>query len=193
MLSITIAVGSAVFFGASVALGAFLAGMVVAKSPVSHQAAADALPMRDAFAVIFFVSVGMIVDPQVIVDQPVMVAACLAVVLVAKPLAALVIVALLGYPARTALTVAIGLGQIGEFSFILAQLAASHDIIPDLGLQLLAVTAIVSITINPLLFRSMDRFEAALRRSPTLWRLLNARADRRALAVNAPTTHAVET
>lgn len=193
VMSITIAVGSAVFFGASVALGAFLAGMVVAQSPVSHQAAADALPMRDAFAVLFFVSVGMLVDPSIIIDEPLMVAAGLVVVLVVKPLTALAIVAVLGYPARTALTVAIGLAQIGEFSFILAQVATNHRIIPEVGVQILVVTAMISITINPLLFRSIDRIESALRARPALWRLLNARADKRAAEINAPSHAAVAT
>ncbi len=191
VLSITIAVGSATIFGASVALGAFLAGMVVAQSPVSHQAAADALPMRDAFAVLFFVSVGMLVDPSVIVEHPLLVAAGLGVVLLVKPLTALVIVAVLGYPARTALTVAIGLAQIGEFSFILGQLASDHKIMPELGVQILVVTAMISITINPLLFRSIDRIENAARASPALWRLLNARADARAAAINAPAQAAI--
>jgi monovalent cation:H+ antiporter-2, CPA2 family len=185
VLSVTIAVGSATIFGASVALGAFLAGMVVAQSPVSHQAAADALPMRDAFAVLFFVSVGMLFDPSFVIQHPLMVASGLGIVLLAKPLAALVIVALLGYKARTALTVAIGLAQIGEFSFILAQVSREHGLMPAEGQNVLVATAILSITLNPLLFGSIDRIEGWLRASPVLWKLLNARADRRAAKVNA--------
>jgi len=185
VLSITIAVVSATVFDASVALGAFLAGMVVAQSPVSHQAAADALPMRDAFAVLFFVSVGMLFDPLFLVHQPLMVAAGLGIVLVAKPLAALAIVWVLRYPVRTALTVAIGLAQIGEFSFILAQIATTHNLLPEEGQQIVVATAIVSITLNPLLFRLLDPFEKALRNRPGLWRRLNSRADRRANALNA--------
>jgi CPA2 family monovalent cation:H+ antiporter-2 len=185
VLSVTIAVGSATIFGASVALGAFLAGMVVAQSPVSHQAAADALPMRDAFAVLFFVSVGMLFDPSFLAEQPLMVASGLAIVLIAKPLAALAIVALLGYPVRTALTVAIGLAQIGEFSFILAQVASAHGVMPEEGQHTLIATAMISITLNPLLFRMLDPFEAWLRRRPRLWHLLSARADRAGAALNA--------
>ncbi|MFN5496350.1 MAG: cation:proton antiporter [bacterium] len=185
VLSITIAVGSATIFGASVALGAFLAGIVVAQSPVRHAAAADALPMRDAFAVLFFVSVGMLFNPAFVVDQPMLVLIGVAVVLVAKPLAALVIVAICGYSVRTALTVAIGLAQIGEFSFILASVAKQHGLMPDDGMNMLVATAMISITVNPLLFRSLDRFERAIRRVPWLWRLLDARHSRRTKGLDA--------
>lgn len=185
VMSIAIAVGSAAVFGASVALGAFLAGMVVAQSPASHQAAADALPLRDAFSVLFFVSVGMLFDPSFLVQQPGMIACALAIVLLAKPLAALVIVAILGYPARTALTVAIGLAQIGEFSFILGQVAHEHGLIPDEGRHVLVGAAMISITLNPLLFGSLDGIERWVSRRPLLWKLLNARADRRGSALNA--------
>ena len=184
VLSVTIAVGSAAIFGASVALGAFLAGIVVAQSPVSHQAAADALPMRDAFSVIFFVSVGMLFDPSFIFREPAMVAAALAVVLIFKPLAALVIVAICGYPARTALTVAIGLAQIGEFSFIVAQVAGEHGLIPPEGMSVLVAAAMISITINPLLFGALDRIERAVAGVPWLFRLLEARHAARTTDIN---------
>jgi len=192
MLAITVAVGSAAFFGASVALGAFLAGMVVGQSPVSHQAASDALPMRDAFAVLFFVSVGMLFDPAFLWQHPWMTVAGLGIVLLAKPLAALVIVATLGYTARIALTVALGLSQIGEFSFILGQVVYDHGLLPHEGQQVLVSTAIISITINPMLFGSIDRIEDWLRRRPRLWKLLNARADRRMLTINAHTNRALQ-
>jgi CPA2 family monovalent cation:H+ antiporter-2 len=185
VLSIAIAVGSAALFGASVALGAFLAGMVVAQSPTSHQAAADALPMRDAFSVLFFVAVGMLFDPRFLIEQPGMVACALVVVLVVKPLAALTIVAALGYPARTALTVAIGLAQIGEFSFILGQVAFQHGLMSEDGQNILIAAATISITLNPLLFGSLDPLERWVQRRPFLWRLLNARAERRRAAINA--------
>lgn len=191
VLSVTIAVGSASIFGASVALGAFLAGMVVAQSPTSHQAAADALPMRDAFAVIFFVSIGMLFDPSFVVSHPLMVAAGVAIVLLLKPLAALAIVALCGYPARTALTVAIGLAQIGEFSFILAQVARDHKLLPEEGMHVLVASAMISITVNPLLFQSLDRFERLTEKWPWLKRALNARHDRRAAAINATAVEAI--
>jgi CPA2 family monovalent cation:H+ antiporter-2 len=187
VLSITIAVGSAALFGASVALGAFLAGIVVAQSPVSHHAAADALPMRDAFAVLFFVSVGMLFNPFFVVEQPSLVLIGVGVVMVAKPLSALMIVAICGYPVRTALTAAIGLAQIGEFSFILAQVARQHGLMPDDGMNLLVATAMISITLNPMLFRSLDRIERAIERVPWLWRLLDARHAKRTSAI---TTHA---
>lgn len=184
VLSVTIAVGSATLFGASVALGAFLAGLVVAQSPLSHQAAADAMPMRDAFAVLFFVSVGMLFDPMFVVTNPHMVAAGLAVVLLFKPLAALVIVALCGYPIRTGLTVAIGLAQIGEFSFILAQVATDNGLLPPEGMNVLVATAMISITINPLIFRSLDRIEAAVERVGWLRRVLDLRHSHRVAALN---------
>lgn len=192
VLSVTIAVGSAAIFGASVALGAFLAGMVVAQSPASHQAAADALPMRDAFAVIFFVSIGMLFDPSFLFEQPLMVAAGLAVVLLAKPLAAVTIVAVLGHPPRTALTVAIGLAQIGEFSFILSQVARENGLMGEAGMNVLVAAAMISITINPLLFRSIDAIEAWLQRRPVLWKLLGARSDRRQKALNAEARPGIE-
>jgi CPA2 family monovalent cation:H+ antiporter-2 len=192
VLSITIAVGSASLFGASVALGAFLAGLVVGQSPVSHHAGADALPLRDAFAVLFFVSVGMLFDPAFVIEQPWMVAAGLFVVLVCKPLAALAIVAVCGRPPRTALTVAIGLGQIGEFSFILATVAREYGLMPDDGLQVLVATAMISITMNPLAFRSLERIERAIAARPWAWNLLNFRHARRERALNAPAAAAVE-
>lgn len=179
VFSVAIAAASYFFFGASMALGAFLAGMVVAQSPVSHQAAADALPLRDAFAVLFFASVGMLFDPAFLVRQPLLVAAALGIVMIAKPLAALLIVAVLGHSVRTALTVAIGLAQIGEFSFILSELARQHGLMPDSGHNSLVAAAIISITLNPLLFRSLPKFEDWLRKRPVLWRMLNSRAERR--------------
>lgn len=180
VFSVAVAAASYFFFGASMALGAFLAGMVVAQSPVSHQAAADALPMRDAFAVLFFVSVGMLFDPAFLLEEPLMVLAGLGVILLVKPLAALMIVALLGYSVRTALTVAIGLAQIGEFSFILSELARYHGLMPDAGHNVLVASAIISITLNPIAFRALPRVESWLKARPKLWNLLNARAIRRA-------------
>lgn len=163
VMAIAVAAGSAYLFGASMALGAFLAGMVVGQSSISKQAAADALPLRDAFAVLFFTSVGMLFDPMFIVREPWLTLACLGVVLIGKPLAALIIVAIIGYPARTALTVAIGLAQVGEFSFILSDLARKHSLLGDAGHNVLVACALISITLNPLLFRSLRRHEAALK------------------------------
>ena len=185
VFSVAIAFGAYALFGASMALGAFLAGMMVARSPVSHQAAADALPLRDAFAVLFFVSVGMIFDPLFILREPWMMLAVLGIILLVKPLIALLIVAALGHSVRTSLTVAIGLAQVGEFSFILSELARKHGVMPDDGHNLLVGGAILSITLNPILFRSIGRIEQWLKRRPKLWSLLNSRAERRVLEVNS--------
>jgi CPA2 family monovalent cation:H+ antiporter-2 len=184
VFSIAIASGAFVLFGASMALGAFLAGMVVAQSPVSHQAAADALPLRDAFAVIFFVSVGMLFDPMILWHEPLMMLAAMSIILIVKPLAALVIVAVLGHSVRTALTVALGLAQIGEFSFILSDLARKYGLMTDEGHSILVGGAILSITLNPILFRSLLKIEAGLRKYPRIWRFLNARAEQRVQGSN---------
>ena len=185
VFSIALAAGAYALFGASMALGAFLAGMMVARSPVSHQAAADALPLRDAFAVLFFVSVGMLFDPAFLLREPLMMLAALAVILLVKPLVALALVAVLGHSVRTALTVALGLAQIGEFSFILSELAHKHGLMPNDGHNLLVGAAIISITLNPLLFRSLDAVERWLKARPRLWALLNARAERKVGGANA--------
>jgi CPA2 family monovalent cation:H+ antiporter-2 len=155
VMALGIAVGSARVFGVSMALGAFLAGMVVGRSEFGLRAASDALPMRDAFAVLFFVSVGMLFDPFAAVRSPVAIALALAIVLIAKPVAALVIVLGLGYPSRVALPVAVALAQIGEFSFILAAVGGQLGVMPADAVNTLVATAIVSITLNPLLYRSL--------------------------------------
>lgn len=185
VFSVSMAAGAYAAFGASMALGAFLAGMLVAQSPVSHQAAADALPLRDAFSVLFFVSVGMLVDPMSLLRDPLMLAAAMGIILLVKPLTALAIVALLGHSVRTALTVALGLAQIGEFSFILSEVARRHGLMPDAQHNILVGGAILSITINPLLFRSIDSIERRIRTFPRLWALLNTRAERKASRANA--------
>lgn len=176
VLALGIATASALLFGASMALGAFLAGMVVSQSNVHHQAAADALPMRDAFAVLFFVSVGMLFDPAFLVQNPGLVAALLAVILVGKPLAAMAIVLGMGYPIRVALTAAIGLAQIGEFSFILGELGHALGVLPEEGRSLLIACALISITLNPILFRNLGRMESWLRGHPAMWRALHFRS-----------------
>jgi CPA2 family monovalent cation:H+ antiporter-2 len=156
VIALGIAVGSAELFGASAALGAFLAGMVVGQSEFTTRAASEALPMRDAFAVLFFVSVGMLFDPSQLVANAGLIAATLAVILVGKPLAALAVVLVLRRPPRTAVTVALALAQIGEFSFILATLARDLGVIPERAMQALVAASIVSITLNPLLFRLVE-------------------------------------
>ena len=156
VLALGIAVGSAKFFGASMALGAFLAGMVVGQSEFSARAAADALPMRDAFAVLFFVSVGMMFDPAAVATGWPLMLATLCIVIIGKPLAALVVVMLFKKPLRFALSIAVALAQIGEFSFILAQLAQHLNVMPKEAINALVVASVVSITINPLLYQSID-------------------------------------
>ncbi|WP_437492906.1 cation:proton antiporter [Sorangium sp. So ce1014] len=157
VVALGVAVGSAKLFGSSMALGAFLGGLVVGQSDFSSRAASEALPMRDAFAVLFFVSVGMLFDPtQFVASWPVAVAT-LGVVLIGKPLAALLVVVVLRRPLQTAFAVALSLAQIGEFSFILATLGRQLGIVPDEASQALVVASIVSITLNPLLFSIRDR------------------------------------
>ncbi len=168
VLALGIAVGSAEFFGASMALGAFLAGMVVGRSEFSLRAATEALPMRDAFAVLFFVSVGMLFNPSVLVESPGLMAATLAIVLLGKPLAALAIVLLLHYPLRVALAVATALAQIGEFTFILAGLGSQLGLLAaDAGNALIGA-AIVSISLNPLLYRLTSSVHREYQRRPGL-------------------------
>jgi CPA2 family monovalent cation:H+ antiporter-2 len=162
-------------FGVSLALGAFLAGAVVGESDLSHQAAADALPLQDAFSVLFFVSVGMLVNPAYLVSNPLALVAVLFVVVVVKSIAAFIIVALMGQPTRMGLTVAAGLAQVGEFSFILASLGLSLALLPEEGYQLVVAASVVSITMNPFLFRAIDPTARWIGESPTMTRLLGAR------------------
>ena len=163
-IALGIAVGAAEIFGVSMALGAFLAGLVVGRSEFSVRAAADALPMRDAFAVLFFVSVGMLFDPKVLLQAPGLIAATLAVILLGKPLAAFAIVWLMRYPFRTAMSVAVALAQIGEFSFIVATLGNDLGVLPMEATNVLVGAAIVSITLNPLLFRAIAPLDRWLMR-----------------------------
>jgi CPA2 family monovalent cation:H+ antiporter-2 len=186
VLAIAIGIGFAAsaVFGVSFALGAFLAGAVLSGSDMSHQAAADALPLRDAFAVLFFVSVGMLLDPSFLLTQPLAVLAVTVVIVGIKSVAAFGIVALLGYPVRIGLTVAAALAQIGEFSFILATLGLSLGLIPDDAYQLVVAGSLVSISLNPFVFRLVGPVEARLRRRPGLLAALERRPAR--LAVLPP-------
>lgn len=155
-LTFVIATGSALVFGTSIALGAFIAGMVIGQTEVRHQASANALPMKDAFVVIFFLSVGMLFNPEVIVSHFILFIGVLSIILIVKPLAAFLIVTFLRYPFRTGLTVALALAQIGEFSFILAEEAIKLNVIPDEGYDLIVACALISISINPILFKSIE-------------------------------------
>jgi CPA2 family monovalent cation:H+ antiporter-2 len=173
VLALGIAVGSALVFGVSMALGAFLAGLVVGRSEYSLRAASEALPMRDAFAVLFFVSVGMLLDPGSLLDAPGLFAAALAVVLLGKPIVALVLVRLLKYPFRVALAVAIALAQIGEFSFILTSIGRDLGILSSEGSNTIVAVSIVSIVLNPLLYRLVTPIERWAASRPGLWKIVN--------------------
>jgi CPA2 family monovalent cation:H+ antiporter-2 len=153
VMAICVATVSYVAFGASMALGAFLGGMVVGQSKVSHQAGADVLPMRNIFAVLFFVSVGMLFDWRAVVAVPGLLAGVLAIILLLTPLLAFLIVILTGHAVKTALTLAAGLAQIGEFSFIVAEMGRSLGLLPESGRNVVVGAAIISISLNPILFR----------------------------------------
>ena len=176
MLAFAIAVGAAAMFETSVALGAFLAGMVVSKSKVSHQAMANIIPMKDTFSVLFFLSIGMLFSPAFVVENPLLILLCLGIVLIIKPITAFIVVVGLGYSVGAALTVAAGLAQIGEFSFILANQAQAQGLIGVDVYNALVVCALVSIMLNQGLFGSIDKVEATLKKSPRLWAFLNRKA-----------------
>ena len=175
VLALGIAVGAARVFDVSMALGAFLAGMVVARSDYSQRAASDALPMRDAFAVLFFVSVGMLLDPAAVLDHPLILLATLGVVLVARPVIAFLIVRLLQYPFRVALAVSVALAQIGEFSFILTSLGKQLGVLTAGATNTIVAASIVSIILNPILYRLVTPIERWAMAQPRLWRLLNGK------------------
>ena len=172
-LALGIAVGSAAVFGVSMALGAFLAGLVVGRSDYSLRAASDALPMRDAFAVLFFVAVGMLLPPGYLLEAPGLILGTLAVVMIGKPLIALVIVRLLGYPFKVSLAIAVALAQIGEFSFILSSLGRDLGILPPEATNTLVTASIVSIVLNPVVYRTLPHIEKWAASHPRLWRWLN--------------------
>jgi len=172
VIALGIAVGSALLFSVSMALGAFLAGMVVGRSEYSLRAASEALPMRDAFAVLFFVSVGMLLDPGALLESPALVAGALAVVLVGKPLVALLFVWAMRYPLRVSLTVGIALAQIGEFSFILASMGRELGILTVSATNALVATSIASIVLNPVAYRTIRPIERWLAARPRLWGLV---------------------
>ncbi|MCW0452960.1 YbaL family putative K(+) efflux transporter [Xanthomonas sacchari] len=159
-IALGVAFGSATLFGVSFALGAFFAGMLLKESELSHKAANDSLPLRDAFAVLFFVSVGMLFDPHILVEHPWQVLATFLTITVGKSLAAFVIVRAFGHPTGIALTISTSLAQIGEFSFILAGLGVSLAILPETGRDLILAGALLSIIANPLLFTWLDRWQA---------------------------------
>jgi CPA2 family monovalent cation:H+ antiporter-2 len=171
-IALVVAVVAAELFGVSFALGAFFAGMVISESDLSHAAAAEALPLQDAFAVLFFVSVGMLFDPTILLEQPLRVLAVLGIVLLGKSLAAFAIVLVFRHPVRTALTISASLAQIGEFSFILAGLGASLGLLPAEGQSLVVAGALLTITLNPAVFALVGPVSGWLRERPRLLDLL---------------------
>jgi len=173
VIALGIAVGSSFIFSVSMALGAFLAGMIVGRSDYSLRAASEALPMRDAFAVLFFVSVGMLLDPGALIQSPALVIGALAIVLLGKPFVALVLVWAMRYPFRAALTVAIALAQIGEFSFILATIGRELGILTTAATNAIVATSIVSIILNPVAYRTIRPIERRLAEFPGLSAVLN--------------------
>jgi CPA2 family monovalent cation:H+ antiporter-2 len=159
-IAMGVAFGSAAMFGVSFALGAFFAGMLLNESEFSHQAAQDSLPMRDAFAVLFFVSVGMLFNPSILVEHPWQVLATTLIIVFGKSAAAYIIVRAFGHPNATALTISTSLAQIGEFAFIIAGLGLTLKILPKEGHDLVLAGALISIMLNPILFMGLDRWQA---------------------------------
>ncbi len=175
--AVSIAYGSAALFGVSFALGAFFAGMVMRESEFSHRAAQESLPLRDAFAVLFFVSVGMLFNPWVLVERPLQVLGVVAIIILGKTLAAAALVLAFRYPLNTALTVSASLAQIGEFSFILVGLGSSLGLLPLEGASLVLAGALISIAVNPVLFRAIAPLQQWLRARSALARRLDQRDD----------------
>ena len=193
-IALGVAYAAATLFGASFALGAFFAGMILAESELSQRAAQETLPLRDAFAVLFFVSVGMLFNPMILVEQPGPVVATVLIIVFGKSLAAFAIVVLFRYPASTALTISASLAQIGEFSFILATLGVSLALLPELGRDLILAGALLSIMLNPLFFGTLDLLigRAERRRdAQTAAAYAHAQAARISIAPTSLTNHIV--
>ena len=165
-VALGVALGSAALFGVSFALGAFFAGIVIHESDLSERAATETQRLQDLFGALFFVSVGMLLDPMVLVEKPVQVLMVTLIIVLGKSLASFVIVRALGYPLGSALTVSAALAQIGEFSFILAGLGISLRLLPDEANDLILAGALLSITLNPLMFRLVTRWGSGARTPP---------------------------
>ncbi|WP_443018942.1 YbaL family putative K(+) efflux transporter [Sphingomonas sp.] len=161
-IALGVAAGATMLFGVSFALGAFFAGMILAESPLSQRAAEETLPLRDAFAVLFFVSVGMLFNPAILVTDTLPLLGTLGIIIIGKSIAAFAIVRAFGHPAKTALTISASLAQIGEFSFILAAMGVALAVLPPDGRDLILAGAILSIMLNPLVFWLVDRFGGRL-------------------------------
>ena len=176
-VAVGIAFGSSQLFGVSLALGAFLAGMVMHESPLSHRAANESLPLRDAFSVLFFVSVGMLFDPAILVHEPLRVLIAVTIIMLCKPVAAFLLVLLYRYPLNTALTVAAGLSQIGEFSFILAALGKELNLLPPEAVNLVLAAALITVSLNTFVFRAVEPGQRWIRARTPLVRLLERSED----------------
>ncbi|TAJ94288.1 MAG: Kef family K(+) transporter [Gammaproteobacteria bacterium] len=175
--AVGIAYLAAAIFGASFALGAFLAGMVLNKSALSHRAAEESLPLREAFSVLFFVSVGMLFDPAILLQEPLRVLAVVAIIVLGKTLITFMLLLGFRYPLNTALTVSAGLAQIGEFSFILASLGVTLGILPTEGQHLILAGAIISIALNPLLFHAVEPLRTWIRSRSSIARAMERSDD----------------
>lgn len=175
--AIGIAYGAAQLFSVSFALGAFFAGMVMRESEFSHRAAEESLPLRDAFSVLFFLAVGMLFEPEILLEQPLHVLAVVGIIIVGKSLAALAIVLAFRYPLTSALTVSASLAQIGEFSFIVAGLGLSLGLLPAEGMSLVLAGALISIALNPLLFATAEPLRRWILKKSAYARSLEARDD----------------
>ena len=186
--AVGVAYGAAALFGVSFALGAFFAGMMMRESSFSHRAADESLPLRDAFAVLFFVSVGMLFDPMVLVDEPLAVLAVVAIILIGKTIAAVTLVMILRYPLNTALLVGASLAQIGEFSFILANLGVEYRLLPEEGRSLVLAGALISIALNPAIFAAIEPLQRWIRSRSELARKLEGLADPLAVLPDAVDT-----
>ncbi len=176
-VAIGIAYGASALFNVSFALGAFFAGMVMRESEFSHRAAEESLPLRDAFAVLFFVSVGMLFEPKILLDEPLQLLAVIAIIILGKSIAAMGLVLAFRYPLNTALTIAASLAQIGEFSFILAGLGMTLGILPASGMSLILAGAFISIALNPLVFSAIKPFRLWALKHSRLARNLESRSD----------------
>jgi monovalent cation:H+ antiporter-2, CPA2 family len=175
--AVSLAYSSAELFGVSFALGAFFAGMIMRESDLSHRAAEESLPLREAFSVLFFVSVGMLFDPEILIRQPLQVLAVVGIIVIGKSLAAFLLVLVSRYPLNTALTVSASLAQIGEFSFILAGLGVSLGLLPKVGQDLILAGALFSIALNPFVFQMIEPAQVWIRSRSKLARALERRDD----------------
>ncbi|HEV7768392.1 MAG TPA: YbaL family putative K(+) efflux transporter [Thermoanaerobaculia bacterium] len=175
--AVGVAYGAAELFGVSFALGAFFAGMMMRESALSHRAAEESLPLQDAFSVLFFVSVGMLFDPMVIVEEPLHVLSVVAIIILGKTIAAIALVLVFRYPLNTALTVGASLAQIGEFSFILAGLGVAYGLLPAEGQSLILAGALISIALNPFVFSAIEPLQRWIRARSEIARKLDLSPD----------------